>query len=200
MDNTVEAYYETFHLNVSSCHGDFVPICEAPLNGLTLTLHFLCASMVFQTHGHNLTQQINISAYSLTSPFKHIKLVPLIVTRQRPRTCALVKIFVYFILCLSWADFQVLQNLEPSCMNHPLPQLHFSLCPFLPPPPPSLFPVCGGPSRGEVHREGKAHCEFKCTGLKTQLASTKGEYDNGRINSVKEMQDNDLLTWWFLRQ
>lgn len=40
--NTSElSYCETFHLYVSSCHGDFVQICAALLNGLTLTLHFL---------------------------------------------------------------------------------------------------------------------------------------------------------------
>lgn len=86
IDNTTEAYYETFHLYVSSCHGDFVQICEAPLNGLTLTLHFLRAFMVFQTHGHNLTQQINISAYFLTSPFKRIQVVPLILNQPSNKT------------------------------------------------------------------------------------------------------------------
>lgn len=39
--NAIESYYETFHLYVSSCHGDLVQICKALLNGLTLTLHFL---------------------------------------------------------------------------------------------------------------------------------------------------------------
>lgn len=197
MDNTTEAYYETFHLYVSSCHGDFVQICEAPLNGLTLTLHFLHAFMVFQTHGHNLTQQINISSYSLASPFKRIKLVTYQTKNLRTRQDIAIFYFMYF---LSW--FPSLT--EPWAIMYkpsPPPAAFLSLPLFAPhPPSPSLFPVCGGPSRGEVHREGKAHCEFKCTGLKTQLASTKGEYDNGRINSVKEMQDNDLLTRWLLRQ
>lgn len=62
----------------------------------------------------------------------------------------------------------------PFCPSVPL-SLSFSLsC------KPCLFPVCWGASGGEVHREGKALSEFKCTGLKTQLASTKGNMARGK--------------------
>lgn len=66
----------------------------------------------------------------------------------------------------SWADFfsQVVQSLEPPCTNHPLPHLHFSLCPlfFLRSPSLSFSPcllqavslscVLGGQRRGSTLR------------------------------------------------
>lgn len=108
------------------------------------------------------------------------------------------------ISCVSWADFQVLQSLEPSFTNHPLPHLFLSLPLFAPLSPflsvslsfckLCLFPVCRGPSGGEVRRKGKAHSEFKCTGLKTKLTSTKGNYNGETMG--KQWWKHGIMTCW----
>lgn len=69
--------YETFHLYVSSCHGDSVQICEALFNGLTLALHFLdCAlSQCYRHMGilYTVNQYFNSSLFSSHYYFTHIK-------------------------------------------------------------------------------------------------------------------------------
>lgn len=150
IDNTVEAYYETFHLYVISCHGDFVHICEAPLNGLTLTLHFLRAFMVFQTHGHNLTRKINISAYSLTSPFKRIKLVPLILN-QKPNTSLRYWYILFYV-------FPELISKSYRTLSHHVQTIPSPSCISLSAPfcPPQVFFLCaGGPAEGKYIEKEK---------------------------------------------
>lgn len=112
-----------------------------------------------------------------------------------------------FLCCTSY----VLLKLISIALNHhlqtfPLPHLHFSLCPFLPLCPAlslsyslflslpcklCLFPVCWGANGGEVQRERKALSQFKCTGLKTQLAPTKGNMTRG-----KQSEKGRIMTYW----
>lgn len=70
-----------------------------------------------------------------------------------------VCLYSYFKKKQKKTDFQFLQSLWPPFTKHPLPHLHFSLCPFCPPSPSSAsrvsFLCAGGPAEGKYTEKEK---------------------------------------------
>lgn len=167
--------------------------------------------MAFQAHKHNLHGKSIFQQLSGLTPLLSNIATKLngISPGNNEKTFLLLE--YKFITKCAFLVFPQLISKSYKALSHHLQTIpspiSFSLCPFLPLSLPfslslsfcklCLFPVCRGPSGGEVHRKGKAHSEFKCTGLKTQLASTKGN-DNGE--TMVETRDNDLRIRWLLRQ